>query len=92
MTDDPRGQALENLKWRAEWLFERYASLLPSMNEFMTESARLHVATRVVELRDALRNSEIPIEEVQQRFKRLDSNLFVIRNSIIVDDLGDLLR
>ncbi|NDJ19691.1 hypothetical protein [Myxacorys almedinensis] len=88
MSDDPRGQALENLKWRAEWLFERYDLLLPSIDEFMPATVRRHVATRVAELRDALKNSEIPIEEVQRRFERLDSNLFVIRNSIIVDDLS----
>jgi hypothetical protein len=91
MSDDPRGQALENLRWRAEWLFERYELMLPDLKEFMTEQARQHVAKRVAELKGALEDFDTPIEEVQRRFEVLDSNLFVLRNAIITDNLGKRL-
>nr|MCU0569110.1 Hsp70 family protein [Oculatellaceae cyanobacterium Prado106] len=80
--DDERRKQLATLRNQADSLFYSYESTLRDSNDFITEDLRRTAAERVSDLRAALANRAITVEEMRGCIDALQRTLYTIGESV----------
>ncbi|MEO1209494.1 MAG: molecular chaperone DnaK [Cyanobacteria bacterium J06638_20] len=86
--DDRRRQQLVELRNQADILFANYETMLRDNGELISEDHKSQAMERVAELRAAIADRSVSVEDMKQRIETLQQALFNIGASLYQDGSG----
>jgi len=87
--DDRRRQQLVELRNQADVLFANYETTLRENGDLIAEEYKAQAMEKVAELRAAIANRNIPVDDMKERIDALQNALFALGSALYQDTTSD---